>query len=160
VPFSNCTIKFAGRAAIALAEVLITSIILPVQADEIYKSVDAQGHVVYSDRPANLGAKKAEVAVQQADPHEAERLAKERSLLKAEDDQRTRKETRDNQNKAQQDAQKKKACEAASVRYYDLNGVNRIFKMDANGNRTWYTDEEADGLRAEARRKMEAACKR
>ncbi len=158
VPFLGYTVKFAGRAATAVAGLLIASVILPVQADEIYKSVDAQGNVVYSDRPTTIGAKKAAVAVQQADPHEADRLAKERLLLKAEDDQRTRTETRDNQIKAQQDARKKQACDAARQHYNDLNAANRLYKSDANGNREFYTDAQADALRNEAKRKMDAAC--
>ena len=48
-------------------------------ADQVYKYVDAQGHVTYSDRPNTSGARKTEVTVQQADPHEAARLAKSAS---------------------------------------------------------------------------------
>ena len=137
---------------------LIMSIVLPVQADEIYKSVDAQGHVIYSDRPANIGAKKTEIAVQQADPHEAERLAKERALLKVEDDQRTRKQAQDNQTKAQQDAEKKRACSSAREHYNVLNTANRVFKIGADGNREYYSDAQADAMRAEAKRAMDSAC--
>ncbi len=66
--------------------VLVASAIVSAQADPIYKTVDAAGHVTYSDRPDSSAAKKTDVAVQQADPAEAERLAKERQLLRAEDD--------------------------------------------------------------------------
>lgn len=39
------------------------------RADEVYKSIDAQGHVVYSDRP-DSSAHKAVVNVDRPDPKE------------------------------------------------------------------------------------------
>ncbi len=134
------------------------SALFPAAADEIYKSVDAQGHVVYSDRPNNAAAKKTEVAVQQADPNEAARLAKERILLQADDDQRKRQELDASRAKAQQEAARKEQCKNARERYNFLQSVNRLFTQDANGNRAYYTDAQFDQIRADARRTMNTAC--
>jgi hypothetical protein len=162
VPFPYCTVRFAGRAALVMAGVSILAsaagVTAPASADQIYKSVDAQGHVTYSDRSTTAGAQKTDVPVQRADPKEAERLAKERMLLKAEDDQRTRKEVADNKIKARLNAEKKRLCEMARNHYNDLKSANRIYTSTADGNREYYSDAQADAMRDEAKRAMDAAC--
>ena len=134
------------------------SVLYPALADEIYKSVDAQGHVVYSDRPNSAAAHKTAIAVQQADPNEAARLAKERMLLKAEDEQRKSNQAADSRLRAQQDALKKEQCKNARDRYNFLKSVNRLFTPGADGSREYYTDAQLDAKREEARRKMTTAC--
>ncbi len=131
---------------------------LTLRAEEIYKSVDAQGHVVYSDRPGAAGAQKTQVAVQQADTTEAARLAKEHLLLKAEEDQRKKRELAENHAKEQQEAKKKAQCSSARESYNFLKDVRRLFKTGDDGNREYYTDAQLDTMREEARRKMETAC--
>lgn len=131
---------------------------LSALSDQVYKSVDAQGRVTYSDRPTSAGARKTDVAVQQADPREAQRLAKERMLLKAEDDQRTTKAAAAEQARAKQDSQKKQLCDTARRHYNDIKDANRIFNVTADGTREYYTDAQADAMRTEAKRAMDAAC--
>ncbi len=141
-----------------MAGLLVASAVFRAQAEDIYKSVDAQGHVVYSDRPSTSAAQKTEVAVQQPDPKEAERLAKERMLLKAEDDQRKKQELADSKTKAQQENNKKAQCQNARNHYSVLKDSRRIFAPGADGSREYYTDAQADAMREEARRAMNAAC--
>jgi Domain of unknown function (DUF4124) len=142
----------------ATAGVMLLLGALTVRAEEIYKSVDAQGHVVYSDRPGVAGARKTQIAVQEADPNEATRLAKERMLLKAEDDQRKKQELADSRAQEQQEATKKAQCKNARDSYNFLKDVRRLFKPGSDGEREYYTDTQLDAMREEARRTMEAAC--
>jgi hypothetical protein len=127
-------------------------------ADPIYRSVDAQGHVTYSDRPNASGAQKADVSVQQADPAEAQRLAQERQLLKAEDDQRKKQQANDTRVKAQQEHDKEARCRVARDNYNNLKDVARIYKLDADGNRVYLSDAEAEAKRETARQVMTTAC--
>jgi hypothetical protein len=143
---------------VVTAGLVLLPVLCPVQADQIYKSVDAQGHVTYSDRPNSTGAQKTDVAIQQADPAEAARLAKERQLLKAEDDQRKKQEATENKNKAQQDHDKQVKCQAARDEYNSLKDVRRIYKLDPDGNRVYLSDSEADSKRETARQVMNTAC--
>jgi uncharacterized protein DUF4124 len=159
VPTSPYKVSFAGRIALAIAGLLLASTAIPTVADQVYKSVDAQGHVTYSDRPTTAGAQKTDVVVQQADPREAQRLAKERMLLKAEDDQRTKKTAADEQAKAKQDSQKKQLCDNARRHYDGMKEANRIYTVTADGNREYYTDAQAEAMRTEAKRAMDAACR-
>jgi hypothetical protein len=140
------------------AGLLMTSVMNSTPADPIYKTVDAAGHVSYSDRPDSSAAKKTDVAVQQADPAEAERLAKERQLLKAEDDQRKKQQASDSRAKAQQEHDKAARCHVARDNYNSVKDVGRIYKLDADGNRVYLSDTEAEAKRETARQVMTTAC--
>lgn len=127
-------------------------------AQEIYRSVDAQGHVVYSDRGASKNAPKTSVKVNEPDPAEVQRLAKEQQLLSAEDTERAKQAAIDSKNKAAADRNKQQACERARNYYYRLKDSRSIYKGDADGNRVFYSDAEADTLRENARQAMISAC--
>ena len=147
----------AGTAA-ALAMGFVLAFATTGYADQVYKYVDAQGHVTYSDRPNTAGAQKTDVAVQQADPHEAARLAKEHQLLKAEDDQRKKQQATDDRTKAQQDRDKAARCQSARDHYNAIKENGRIYTRDAEGNKVYYNDAEADAKRETARQVMATAC--
>ena len=128
------------------------------QADQVYKYVDPEGHVTYSDRPNTTGAKKTEVTFQQADPHEAARLAKEDQLLKAADDQRKKQQANEDKTKAAQDKDKAARCQTARANYNAIKENGRIYTRDADGNKVYYNEAEADAKREAARQVMTTAC--
>ena len=119
---------------------------------------DAQGHVVYSDRAATPTAQKSVVHVIQGNPAEAARAARETNLLKAEDNQRNHEQDIESRNKAKQDHDKQVACERARNRYNSLKDANLLYKLDAQGNRAFYTDAEADAHKQQLHQEMIAAC--
>jgi len=124
----------------------------------VYKSIDAQGHVVYSDRPETSTAQKAVVNVDRPDAKEVARMGKEQEILKAEEFQRNRQKLIDDAKKAQQDHAKQVQCDAARNHYYALKEARRIYDRDADGNRIYYTDADANAKREDARQSMDAAC--
>lgn len=140
------------------AALLVTLLPALAGADEVYKSVDAQGHVTYSDRPISTGAKKTEIEVQPADPAEAQRLAKERLLLKEEDSQRKKQQAADDRTAEAQARVRQQRCAIAQRQYNEIKDVARIYKMDADGNKTYLTDAEADAQRERARQAVQTAC--
>ena len=127
-------------------------------ADGIYKSVDAQGHVVYSDRAATSKVQKSELHVIQADPVEAARVAKETSLLQAEEGQRKQAQGIQNRDKAKQDHDKAVLCATARNRFNSIKDMNILYRLDEKGNRVFYTDAEADARKEQAHQAMIAAC--
>jgi len=139
------------------AGLLFAAVIPTAQADQVYRSVDAQGHVTYSDRPNAAGAQKTEITVQQGDPKEAARLAKEGQVLGAEDEQRKKQQLAVDKNKAQQDKDKQARCQAAKDHYNSIK-EGRLYKRDPDGNRQFMTDSEADAQRETARQVMNTAC--
>jgi hypothetical protein len=157
VSTSPPTARLTGKAA-ALAIGFVLAFATTGYADQVYKSVDAQGHVTYSDRPNTAGAQKTEITVQQPDPHEAARLAKEHQLLKAEDDQRKKQQASDDHTKAQQDRDKAARCQTARDHYNAIKDSGRLYTRDADGNKVFSSDAEADAKRETARQVMTAAC--
>ena len=152
------TIWFCWRGALLGAFVALLSPLTPVPAQEVYRSVDADGHVVYSDRSASKNAPKTAVHVEEGDPAEAARIAKEQQLLQAEETQRAKQQAIDDKNKASADHQKQTACQNARNYYYRLRDSPRIYQRDSDGNRVYYSDSEADTLREQAKRAMTSAC--
>ena len=150
--FGHCL----GVALVALVALACASPAL--RAQEIYKSVDGQGHVVYSDRGANKSSPTTSVHVQEPDPAEVARLAKEQQLLKAADLQRSQRQAAEDKTRAATRRNQKASCENARSRYYHLRDSRRLYKRDADGNRVYYSDEQLDGMREEARQAMTSAC--
>jgi hypothetical protein len=153
--------RIAGAALCASLLLAVSLIPVPGHAQEIYKSVDADGHVVYSDRGATKTAPKTSIHVEPADAANAARLAKEQQLLDAEDQERKTQQVRDDKGKAQQEAkarQRQQRCQSAKDHYYAMKDANRLYTRDADGNRVYYSDEESDKKRDEAKRAMESAC--
>lgn len=138
------------------AALLVCAGTLPAQ--EIYKSVDAQGNTVYSDRAPTKNAPTTAVHVTEPDPAEVARLAKQQQLLNAGEREREKQEAADTRNRAALEHKHQVACENARNKYYRYKDSGRIYQRDADGNRVYYTDSEADAMREQARRDMAAAC--
>jgi hypothetical protein len=128
------------------------------RSDDVYKTVDASGHVVYSDRPTSPKAEKLTLPVQQADPSEAARLSKQHALEDADYAQRSRQEADQQSRQEEKSSQDAARCSAARYRYFSVKDLRRIFRLDADGNRVFYSDEEADAMRAAAKQAMDQAC--
>jgi len=147
--------------ALSFALLALAGAAAPLAAQEVYKSVDAQGHVVYSDRGATKSAPKTTLHVAEPDPAEAERLAHEQELLKADEQARARQQAIDEKSaaqKAQQQHKQQQACEQARNHYYYLRDSTRIYQRNADGDRVFLSDEDADATRERARRAMVTAC--
>jgi Domain of unknown function (DUF4124) len=151
----NLKSSWQGTALLLLLLLLAAR---PLPGQEVYKSVDANGHVTYSDRGTSKNSAKTSLKVEKGDPAEAARIAKEQQQLKAEDAQRSRQDALQAKNKASDDRQRDAACKSARSNYFHLKDANRLFKFDADGNRVYYSDEQADAMRAQAQRAMTTAC--
>ena len=144
--------------ALTAALLVLACATAPLAAQEVYKSVDAQGHVVYSDRGVTKGAPKTAVHVDEPNPAEAARLAHEQQLLEADDAARARQQAVADKNKATQDRKRQQACEKARNQYFQMKDAARLYGRDAEGNRQYLSDDEADAQREAARRTMVSAC--
>jgi hypothetical protein len=131
-----------------------------VTAQEVYRSVDAQGHVVYSDRGTNKNAPKTSLHVEEGDAVEAARIAHEQQQLQAQDTLRAKQQAADDKVKASADRKREEACKNARNAYYRMMDARRLVEpqRDADGNRVYYSDDEADALREQAKKAMDSAC--
>lgn len=131
-------------------------------ADEIYRSTDAQGRVVYSDRPP---AGKAEVVkIESAPRNEAAALARTATELEnlAALDQRRKREAlaKAAEKKAAENAAKQKAqrCTVARNRYLGFTEHSRIYRRNEAGERVYYSAAEIDAERIRSKQRMEEEC--
>jgi len=127
-------------------------------AQEVYKSTDTEGHVVYSDRAPTKSASKTTLHLEQPNPTEVARLVKEQQLLTADDLERQKQQAASNRNRAAADQAKQQKCDKARNNYFRLKDSGRLYRLDENGDRVFLTDSEADAKRSEAQRAMTAAC--
>ena len=154
---------FTSWAGTVCGALLCAALLAPLaaHAQEIYKSVDANGHVVYADRGNSKTAPKTSIHVEPPDAANAARLAKEQQLLDADEQQRKAQQALDDKGRAQQEVkarQRQQRCQSAKDHYYAMKDATRLYTRDADGNRVYYSDEESDKKRDEARRAMQAAC--
>jgi len=155
---SRAAIGSLTRSATIVALLAFGCAATALHAQEVYKSVDANGHIVYSDRGNAKGAPKTSVHVDQPDPAEVARLAHEQELLKADDLARSHQEAIEDKSRAAQQKKKQVACESARNRYYQMKDAARLYKRDVDGSRVYMSDEDADAMRQQARQAMSAAC--
>jgi hypothetical protein len=127
-------------------------------AQEVYKSVDANGQVIYSDRGSSKNAPKTSVHFEEANPAEAARIAREQQALNAADAARRKEQQADEKAQAAADKKRQESCRNARNEYDRLMNRRALYKLGADGQRAYYTDEEADALREQARKTMTAAC--
>jgi len=144
--------------AIMVALLALACAAAPVAAQEVYKSVDADGHAVYSDRGVSKSAPKTTLHVDQPDPTEVARLAHEQDLLNADEAARDRQRALEDKNRTVQQHKQQQTCEKARNKYSQMKEAARLYQRDATGNRVYYSDDDADALREQARRAMVAAC--
>jgi hypothetical protein len=134
---------------------------LTAAAGDVYRSVDSQGHVQYSDTPSpgaelvhtqNLRGAPAQPAAQTgAKPGDAKPATAGP----------TNPATADAQRALQTDVEQVRAeqCRKAQDSYQQAIQARRVYKPGADGEREYLSDEEADQVRLNARLEMEAACK-
>jgi hypothetical protein len=146
------------RSTLTVALLALACAATPLAAQDVYKSVDTQGHTVYSDRGVTKSAAKTTLHVDEPDPAEAARLAHEQELLRADDLARSHQEAMDNKTRATQQKKKQAACDSTRNRYYQMKDSARLYQRDTDGNRVYYSEADADALREKARQAMLAAC--
>jgi hypothetical protein len=132
-------------------------------AGEMYKTVDPQGGVVYSDHPLSPTSQRINVQVTPGNSAEASRLTKEQGLINADAAQQAQQAQRDaeaQKTKAAQESAQKQRCDAARSRYAVFAAGARVFKSDEQGNRVYYSDQEIDEQRAASKAAMDSYCSR
>lgn len=130
-------------------------------AGEIYKTVDAQGHIVYSDQPS-LNAKRVTLPpVPKSASAERERIAKEMQSYAQADAQRADAAQSDRTTQADRKAveeRRKQACTQARNRYWTFAEARRPYRRDEQGNRVYYSSAEIDAERLAAEKDMNRLC--
>ncbi|MCG8316342.1 MAG: DUF4124 domain-containing protein [Pseudomonadales bacterium] len=147
---------------LAVSWILIISLLAGNVAAEVYKWTDEQGKVHYGDRPPHQQA--AEVldmpkVKSQKTPmiSDQERLRRQRKLVDA---LREERELKEKQKKEAAEKQKKQAayCSKLHARVLDSERINRFYRYDEQGERQYFSDQDADKLRQKLKDKYASEC--
>lgn len=130
----------------------------------VYKWVDAQGNVHYSDRPPSEDTQ-AQVISVASRPTGHDRVAVRSG---ADQNQRQSAAPGDSQQKAEKATQqavnadvaksRAKQCEEAKARYQTAVDSHKLYKMGKNGEREYLSDAELSQARLDARRSVDESC--
>lgn len=148
--------RFIAASVLSLIAVSVT------QAD-VYRFVDSKGQVQYTDRPETLPAELlAKMKSQRTDNAAlADRVAAD---LKARDaaakaQEATTKANADKQKAAELTAtDKANRCTQARGRYESVTTTDRVYSLDAKGERVYMDDQQLEKARAAAKEQMDTWC--
>lgn len=123
-------------------------------ADEIYRSVDENGVVVYSDRPSADAEPITVVAsvtrtVRPAAPAQEDTADEDEPIFAEVPREATPEELA---------AERAQNCEIAQQRFTAYSQSQRLFRTDADGERIYLTDAEIDEARSTAEADVAAWC--
>ena len=139
--------------AIALA-------VAPAAMAQLYKSVDKNGRVIYTDQPpANADAKVINIPKSVTDapaPSKSYVAQDKESEKKKKDANEKAAKAGDPAKKAQEDQAR---CAQARSAYQMYSDGGRLLKNNAKGEREYLSDAEIESERARSKREMDEACK-
>jgi hypothetical protein len=141
-----------------IAPIALIAAATAAQAD-VYRTVDAQGHVEYSDRWVP-GAELVKTDHHAADASRGS-TSESQKRLTADNDRvsaQLNREAAAREVKKDKDAARSEQCKQAKSRYQRAIESRRLYRDGANGERQYLTDDEADQERLQARLEVQEAC--
>lgn len=139
---------------------LIASLALlaTAQAAEVFKTKDAQGNIIYTDRPESLPAQKVNVATRGGEQQADDRTPASAPAAQAKaDPEQQAAEAR--QAKELTAADKAKRCVDARARYDEVLTARRLYEPgEKEGERRYLDSKEIDETRAAAKQAMDEFC--
>jgi len=152
-------------AAIALI------MLLPLSAAvaDVYRSVDPQGQVHYSDTPTpgaelvhvqKLGINSSSLNASSSKSSASSGMSDTKALAKSDAQIQDQLGQQNAQRAVQQDVEQTRAeqCKKATTDYDQAVQARRIYKPGADGERDYLSDAEADQQRLNLRMAMQSAC--
>lgn len=151
-------VRQLSQAAVFLT-LLATSCI--ANAGEVYKTVDSQGRVTYSDQPSPNATRIKIDPVHKDASSERDRISKQMQSYAQADAQRSEAATTQQHTQAEKEAaeqRRQQACKQARDRYLTFKEARRPYRRDDQGNRVYYSSAEIDAERAAAEKDMNRIC--
>jgi hypothetical protein len=146
--------------ALALLASLLFS--LPATA-QVYKWVDKDGKIHYSDKPPRdpkaKGVKDMHIESKPTDPEAVARDLAELEARGKSVDQNLAVKQQVAAQTATEKANAEKMCDQAMARLAALEQVQRMAKVDKDGNRSYASDGETNAEREKSRKQVDELCK-
>jgi len=125
---------------------------------EIYKCSDAQGKVQYADKPcAGESSVITPRTAPKVDENSEQRMQKTQRLLRAYREEDAREKEQEAEARAEKQ-ERKRNCASARDRYEGFMRASRIYRLDEEGNRVVFNDEERMRTTEQARLEVERWC--
>jgi len=131
-----------------IAIVTLSLFVLPAMGADVYRSVDAQGNVVYSDRPGAPSAEKVEIRVPAGRPAAAR--APETEPVPGEPPEQPDQATIEAAERAQQAEDRAANCVIAQERNERYQTSRRLYRVDEAGERVYLDDAALTQARVDA----------
>ena len=141
-----------------LPVLLATLLATPAIANEVYRTVDERGQVVYSDRPLSDRSERVSVESRATDPARA--AAESRALLEGDTQREQRNAERQTvaAARAEQAGIRAEACRQARAAVEAYERSPRLYETLPDGGRRYLGDEEMIAARAQARQAVTDFC--
>lgn len=131
----------------------------PAEAADVYRWVDENGRVQYSDQPGQVGQAPIQVkpSAPSSDPDSAQRRQRRERLLRifAEDRERERAARRE---RAAQQAERERRCRTARNELADLERGGVFYQLGDDGQRHYLDQQAVAGRKAHWRSEVKKLC--
>ncbi len=150
------------RAFVTAAALLLTA--AGAQSGEVYKTTDAQGRPIYTDKPPSLPAEKLNVQTKTSDVVEVQKRYDAQMKQYSEADQaraEAAKQAADARKASDMTAEDRaKRCIEARQRYESYMNARRLYEPGAaEGERRYLDSAEIDSARTNAKQVMDDLCR-
>ena len=136
--------------------ICICLLLLPaLSAAEIYRWTDANGQIHFGEQPG-AGAQRIEVKPQVVERDAATREREER--LRKVLDARSQEQAAVQQKQAQKNAKRNEECSKLRQSLAELEQGGVFFSQDAQGERTYYSDQQVEAARSKLAAKLSSNC--
>ncbi|MGH8149470.1 MAG: DUF4124 domain-containing protein [Steroidobacteraceae bacterium] len=140
------------------AFVVLAGLAAGAHAENIWKWVDAKGVPHYSDRPVPGAVLIKSVATGATDSSDASSDQQQLAASSQQTDQQLKSEQAARTVKQDEAAVRAQQCKAAQTRYQQVIHARRIYTTDANGNRQYLSDADAEKDRVQAEQDVQSLC--
>ena len=141
--------------------VLLACLSMAASAD-VFRWVDAQGRVHYSDRPDSDKAVRIGIVSHASDPDAIAARAQSENdqRAKADAQQAQQHSTQNTASAVQKDVEKSREgqCKEAKEHYRIAIESQKLYRVGKNGEREYLTSQEIDEARLNARKDMDTVC--
>ncbi|MBU6469799.1 MAG: DUF4124 domain-containing protein [Gammaproteobacteria bacterium] len=130
------------------------------QAQQVYRWVDAQGNVHYSQTPPPAGATKAKVIEVAPPPPDPTGVAEQQQLVKsvAAADAAQQKAAQEAAQAAAKKAQQQQACDAARKQLQAYMDTHRVITNSTSASPAYYTGDDLVKLREQTQQQVNKTC--
>lgn len=123
---------------------------------EIYRWTDANGQVHFGQRPAAAGAEQIEVKPQVVERDQSTREREERATRFY--DARREEQAQASAVAAEQQAKRAEECRELRKRLASIPEGRSYYRTEADGQRSYYSDEQLDTARQQLQRQVSERC--